>query len=249
MQIVEQHTGMMIAFMLDPDTASHLALPDGEPPQDMHVTLAFLGDKNDVTLNIDQLKQELASFAAKAMPLEGTTGGLGRFTPSDSSDNLSPVIALVNVPGLVAWRAALVQRLSDTGVNVANDFDFTPHITLAYIDADVPLVFDQLCLAIGDDRTYFKIGTSQARESDTFDTSAQQVDWSPDNLDKRLQEYRDQGVEYLKWLCQSNACDLCFANDGQVRKVGEAFPNGAILPQCHDHCECDTQPTEKPKED
>src|SRR6266702_298162 len=259
LQIVEQHTGMMIAFMLDPDTASHLALPDREPPQDMHVTLAFLGDKNDVTLNIDQLKQELASFAAKAMPLEGTTGGLGRFTPSDSSDNLSPVIALVNVPGLVAWRAALVQRLSDTGVNVANDFDFTPHITLAYIDADaplpvesvpnVPLVFDQLCLAIGDDRTYFKIGTSQARESDTFDTSAQQVDWSPDNLDKRLQEYRDQGVEYLKWLCQSNACDLCFANDGQVRKVGEAFPNGAILPQCHDHCECDTQPTEKPKED
>src|SRR6266516_496564 len=104
LQIVEQHTGMMIAFMLDPDTASQLALPNGEPPQDMHVTLAFLGDKNEVTLNIDQLKQELASFAAKSMPLEGATGGLGRFTPSDSSDNLSPVIALVNVPGLVAWR-------------------------------------------------------------------------------------------------------------------------------------------------
>ncbi len=88
-----------------------------------------------------------------------------------------------------------------------------------------------------------------AQPKESADTSAQQVDWWPDNLDKQLGEYRKQGVECLKWLCQSNACDLCFANDGQVRKVGDAFPNGAILPQCHDHCECGVEPTEKPKED
>lgn len=85
-----------------------------------------------------------------------------------------------------------------------------------------------------------------ATESD--DTAVQQVAWSPDKVDERLAEYRAQGVEYLKWMCQSNACDLCFANENQVRKVGDAFPNGAILPQCHPNCSCDTEPTEKPKE-
>jgi hypothetical protein len=51
---------------------------------------------------------------------------------------------------------------------VANDFDYSPHITLSYIDNDapmplynvvnIPLQFDSLCLAIGDDRYYFPIG-------------------------------------------------------------------------------------------
>src|SRR6266702_4066556 len=91
---------------------------------------------------------------------------------------------------------------------------------------------------------------AQPKESTaTLDTSTQQDDWLPDNLDKRLAEYRDQGVEYLKWLCQSNACDLCFANDGEVRQVGSPFPNNAIIPQCHPNCECSVEPTEKPKED
>lgn len=170
-EVVQHHTGMMIAFMLDPDTAEQLALPGGEPVQDLHVTLAYLGDMQDVTIDGDMLKRELASFASEAMPLEGATGGLGRFTPSASSDDLSPVIALVNVPGLQQWRADLVQRLEGIGVEVAKDFDFTPHITLAYIPSDadmpvetipaLPLVFDTLCLAVGDDHSFFRLGEEQ----------------------------------------------------------------------------------------
>lgn len=170
-EVLQQHSGMMLAFMLDPATASQLTLPGGEPVDNLHVTLAFLGDKNEVMLDLERLKQEIADFATEAAPLKGTTGGLGRFTPSESSDNASPVIALVNVPGLQAWRAALVERLERIGVAVANDFDYTPHITLAYIDADaplpvesvpiVPLAFDAICLAIGDDHYYFNIGEGE----------------------------------------------------------------------------------------
>ena len=167
----EGHTGVMVAFFLDAKSAKKLAIPDGEPAEDLHVTLAFLGDKSELTVDVTKLKKELAGFASEAIPLKGTIGGLGRFAPSDSSDGKAPIIALVNVPGLQTWRAALVKRLESLGVKVANDFDFTPHITLAYVDADAPmpvdevpeldLEFDALWLAVGDDRTSFTIGDEQ----------------------------------------------------------------------------------------
>jgi 2'-5' RNA ligase len=160
-----QQRGMMIAFMLDTKTAQKLALPDGEPAEDLHVTLAFLGDSTDFKGDIAALKSALAAFASASVPLEGYTGGIGRFTPSESSDGMSPVIVLVNVTGLQAWRAGLVHLLETIGVKPANDFDYTPHITLAYVDEDdplpveqaprVPLKFDTLCLAIGDEHFLF----------------------------------------------------------------------------------------------
>jgi HK97 family phage portal protein len=167
----DKNTGIMVAFMLDAQTAKKLALPGGESPKDMHITLAYLGDKVDFTGDVAKLKKELTSFASEAIPLKGTTGGLGRFTPSDSSDNTSPIVALVNIPGIQKWRTQLVKRLEIAGATVASDFEFTPHITLDYIDADaqspikdvpnVPLDFDTLWLCIGDERYSFKVGDEQ----------------------------------------------------------------------------------------
>lgn len=164
----QQHTGVMVAFMLDLETAEQLAIPGGEPVNDLHVTLAYLGDSSKVTLNYGVIKDALARFAAQSSPLQGHTGGLGRFTPSDSSDGKSPVIALINVPGLQAWRTKLVQCLEDVAVNIAKDFDYTAHCTLAYIDADapmpletipeLPLTFNALCLAVGDERFSYPFG-------------------------------------------------------------------------------------------
>lgn len=167
-RLVEQHTGAMVAFMLDEATANQLALPGGELASDLHVTLAFLGEQSGLKADPALVAHTLAAFALEAEPLAGTIGGLGRFTPSDSSEGTSPVIALVNVPGIQQWRADLVQRLASLGVEVAGDFEYTPHITLAYVDADAPmpvesvptldLRFDTLCLAMGDERTFFPIG-------------------------------------------------------------------------------------------
>lgn len=171
----EGHTGVMVAFFLDTKTANKLALPDGEPPEDLHVTLCFLGDKSDYDDDFGKLKKALAGFASEAMPLSGNVSGLARFAPSESSDGKAPVIALVNVKGIQQFRETLAKRIQAAGYTVANDFEYTPHITLAYVDADAPmpvedvpdsaLTFDRLWLAIGDDRHDFKMGDEQYPKS------------------------------------------------------------------------------------
>lgn len=177
-QEVQQHTGIMVAFMLDQPTAEQLALPGGEPVEDLHCTLAYMGDMNDEARlgrkrpaeTLGTLKYVLSDFAKFSAPLQGKIGGIGRFTSSESSGEQSPVIALVNTPGLQEWRRHLVYMLEGAGYYVASDFDYTPHITLSYVPDDehmpvdlidaLPLNFDTLCLAMGDDRYYFPIGGS-----------------------------------------------------------------------------------------
>jgi 2'-5' RNA ligase len=196
----------MVAFMLDLDTAKQLALPGGEPASILHVTLAFLGDKNEVELDYDTIRKTLAAFASESMPLQGTTGGVGRFSPSDSSDGLSPIISLVNVPGLQKWRAALVQRLESIGVQVASDFDYTPHITLAYIPQNapmpiesipsIPLVFDRLCLAVGGDLTSFPMGDEQYPDYWEAKDRARRASQTASTEQASEQERR---AEYRRW--------------------------------------------------
>jgi 2'-5' RNA ligase len=168
---------MMIAFMLDPATAEQLALPGGEDPADLHVTLAYLGDMASVAPDKklhpvdtqDNLASVLRAYAASASPLQGGTGGIARFVNPGSDKH--PVVATVNVPGLQEWRRRLVNVL-DSSYWIANDFDYLPHITLKYIDPDdpmpldsienVPLQFNELCLCIGDKRQHFTIGNTNA---------------------------------------------------------------------------------------
>jgi 2'-5' RNA ligase len=168
----------MLGFWLDSDTAQRLALPGGEDPSELHITLCYLGKVDEFEGDIEHLKEVVRMFAASYPPLRGNVGGIGRFTPSDSSDNLSPVIALVNMPGLQERRQKLAKILDTIGANVANDFDYLPHCTLAYIDADAPmpisniealsLRFDTLWLCIGDERISYKLGEPLLQQVEVF---------------------------------------------------------------------------------
>jgi 2'-5' RNA ligase len=179
--MLQGHTGMMVAFMVKPEIAEQLALPDGEPAGDLHITLAFLGDMNDEPHD-DQLRPDtsphgikdiLTSFASTAQPLSGKISGVGTFVNTGDS---TPIYASVNVPGLTEWRNKLVETIGAWNYFVSQTYAYTPHITLAYTSDDmasqivdearkviteagtIPLIFDEICLAIGDDRCFFPLG-------------------------------------------------------------------------------------------
>ncbi len=135
----EEHTGVMIAFFLDADNARKLALPDGEPASDLHVTLAYLGDKSDYTLSqIETLKKIVADFAQQTEYFSGRVSGIGRFTAVETGQP-TPVYASVDIPGVSSAREDLIESLNKADMPVESTHGFTPHITLAYVDANDPL--------------------------------------------------------------------------------------------------------------
>jgi 2'-5' RNA ligase len=167
-------TGIMLAFLLDAETAQQLAIPGGEPASELHVTLAYMGDlaegfpegKLNPALTLEHISTVISSYARIVQPISGRIGGLGRFI--NPEDERTPVYASVQAPGLQAFQRKLVEVIEQAGYWVAHDFDYTPHITLAYIEPEaempvdsvpiLPLHFNTICLELGDNRSYFPIG-------------------------------------------------------------------------------------------
>jgi hypothetical protein len=87
----EQHTGAMVALYLPDETVDILAAyingkdwPEGavlQQPYDLHLTLAYLGETDDMEggLNRDQLSLLVDQFAAGHAPISGSINGVGRF--------------------------------------------------------------------------------------------------------------------------------------------------------------------------
>lgn len=173
--ISEQHTGVMVAFALPARAAvllrraaieAGLADADVMPAEDMHVTLAFLGDVAQQTRDRQALVQTLDGFVATQIPIAGTVSGIGRFTKVPVGAK-QVIYTSFDAPELPAFRQALVEHLDANGFAVNREHGFMPHITLAYVGRDVPtptiepdisLSFNALELAWGDEHTRFNLG-------------------------------------------------------------------------------------------
>lgn len=147
-------TGVMVALYPPPDVAEALAHPDGSPAGDLHVTLAYLGDADDLTVTTDQLADTVrGALLPDETGLSGTVGGLGQFP--DGGDG-TPVYVPVDVPGLSDLRERIVAAItgSPAGEALRGDHGFTPHLTLGYdLDVDpvesTPVVFDTVHVVVG----------------------------------------------------------------------------------------------------
>jgi len=155
--------GLLVALWLDTETASTLAVPGGESPDALHITLAYCGDVAElgelaVARAIAAVEREVGWRSA----LTGKIGGYGRFLASDTSDGKDVAVALPDIPGLTELRQAVVQALHDAGCPPASTHGYTPHITLAYIDPGAadpegsdpngPLSFGAVTIMAGDRR-------------------------------------------------------------------------------------------------
>lgn len=167
--------GVMVAFYLKDADANALALnasslPDGSSalsPRELHVTLAYLGNVNDVQAEFDRVASILASLASAQALIVATASGAGRFS-ADPTQDMEPVFLLVESDRLHEFRHWLCEILCwEMPDGISNENSFIPHITLGYVPKASPvellpveprqLIFDQLALSWGDQTILFNL--------------------------------------------------------------------------------------------
>ncbi|MFG2141841.1 2'-5' RNA ligase family protein [Streptomyces sp. NPDC048650] len=163
--------GAMVALYVPAGTARKIAHPDGTAPRDLHITLAYLGDADQLPGHPDDLAGLVATVLDGAEPLSGKIGGVGRFPDTGEGE---PVFVPVDVPGLSELRGRIVSALalSPLAGVMRTDHGFTPHITLGYgLPPDTaavpptPVTFDTVHVVRGPDATPIRL-TGQAPDID-----------------------------------------------------------------------------------
>lgn len=145
------HDGVMVAFFLDPEMAQQFAVDGGEPPESLHMTLAYLGDQDEAGVSADELARVVGEWAAQTPPISGEISGHGVFTNGDK-----PVTHMsVDCPDLPAARQSLIEHLQANGLHPRMDHGFDPHITLAYDNKPVevpatPVTFNKVTVSHGE---------------------------------------------------------------------------------------------------
>lgn len=113
----------------------HLAVPGGEPADDLHLTLAYLGKAEAMSdERLGTLKELVADFASRQRELKAEVGPVGRFEASESSKGKEVVWREVKATGLTEMRSELVDELEAAGFAVAQELEFVPHMTVSLVE-------------------------------------------------------------------------------------------------------------------
>jgi 2'-5' RNA ligase len=157
------HSSGMIALFLPISAGAHFALssPKALPPNELHVTLAYLGKVDD--LSSEQVKEAhdlMRIISENHPPLPGHINGCGRFCNGD--DDGDPFFIIPDLAALPNLRQVIIDGLKSGGVETAKDHGFVPHITLIYLPhaehnpfhslEKTPVSFGAISLVLGDDR-------------------------------------------------------------------------------------------------
>lgn len=147
------HTGAMIALVPAAEDAARLAIEGGEPIEELHLTLAYLGEAAE--WSSAQTNAVLAAMVdiAPASPILGEAWGHALFNPNTTGKDPCAVY-LVGADGLTDLRAAVLGALADIGGPVPDQHDpFVPHLTAGYglpvtaLTETGPVRFDRLRVA------------------------------------------------------------------------------------------------------
>jgi 2'-5' RNA ligase len=150
----------MIALYPPLDVAQAIAVDGGLPPEEMHVTVAYLGDTADI--DVDVLREVVAQLAER-QPFTVQFAGHARFTGGDKD----VIVVLADSPDLEDLRRDTLDALRERGIEVPRDHGYTAHCTITYLDPDdeAPLTrldaqsveFTTLAAVHGTDRTDFTL--------------------------------------------------------------------------------------------
>lgn len=165
------HTGAMIAAKLRDEDAERLAVENGEPVDELHLTLLFLGEAAAIPEDTrDRILNAVATVAEKMNTVNVEAFAVSVFNPpgvtrADGMDRDTCVTALVSDPSgdLVTLRGAVEEIFLGEALGFEmpeQHSPWQPHVTLAYVETtDVapyvdrvgPLVVDGIRVAFGGD--------------------------------------------------------------------------------------------------
>lgn len=180
----DEHTGGMVALMPDEASASLLALSgDGaEPVEQLHLTLAYLGD--DVTQMDAAVRDEIPAAIQTAIGESPGSPGVIRarafahttFNSDGGEDGDRDPCAVYGIGEselLAPLHHAVMENLGDVdSLGLPKQHaPWVPHVTAAYgrTAADLtflgPVVFDRIAVVFGPDWTYYPLGADETAES------------------------------------------------------------------------------------
>jgi hypothetical protein len=153
-----EHKGGMVALIPAADDAKRLAVDGGEPAEELHTTLAYLGDDVRGWTPEQQAATIEAVQQVRPAPVEGKVFAHARFNPGpDGPDECA--VYLTEAQGLNDLRSRVVAALKghpDVPVDDETDTydNYIPHVTAGYgLDvstlSDVgPIRYDRLRIAL-----------------------------------------------------------------------------------------------------
>lgn len=139
----------MVALYPRPEEAEALVTDGDHSAGRLHVTLAFLGDTDEDTLQ--QVSGAVKTVAGSHAPLEGTVGGVAAFGGDEEG---APAVLLPDVPGLVELRVAVCQALAEAGVGYSREHGYTAHATVGRHPRPQPPEADKIGLPLHFDAVY-----------------------------------------------------------------------------------------------
>jgi hypothetical protein len=134
--------GVMLALVPPAEVSELLVLEGGEPLEEQHITLFYLGSTAEAggESGRSRLHAAVLDFVQHAgyRGLTGSVGGYGVFTPSEGSDGQHVLVALWDLPGGAEFRTHLGEYLDQHDVGRGpSEHGWIPHQTLLYSEEPI----------------------------------------------------------------------------------------------------------------
>ena len=197
--------GSMIALYPPLSVAESLAVPDGLPADQIHLTIAYTGPAGDV----DQTAlQSAARLLAQRRPVRASISGHARFTGAEQD----VIVALVDGADLEDLRRDTLKALADLGINVPREHGFQPHCTIAYINPGdsspvdriptVPLLFNAINAVHADSRSEYTFASESASDPRPAAREAFADGWASVRDAPMTDEVRAASIAATAWACE-----------------------------------------------
>lgn len=126
--MADDNTGAMVAFL--PHGPQFLAVEGGDPPEELHVTMVYMGD--DHTVYGAQHRHEISRVLSSLATGPVTAVVTGVQTLGDSEPPAT--VMMLDAPDLHALRPTIKDGMAAAGVPVPEDTypTYLPHLTLGY---------------------------------------------------------------------------------------------------------------------